>query len=69
MTAIDDVKAASRKAKRQRDNWKRRGQAYREYLRLIRDGFLCCGRCSGPLVYCPVGWAKRALSKEENGKE
>jgi len=61
MTAIDRVKASKRKAKAQRDNWKQRAMVYRSDLKYISDHFACCGKCSGGVFFCPVGYARASL--------
>ena len=61
MNSIDRVKASNRKAKAQRDNWKQRAMVYRSDMKYISDHFNCCGKCSGAVFYCPVGYARASL--------
>ena len=63
---IDQLKAYKRKAKAQRDNWKRRAIIYKSALLAIHRDYECCGNCRYPgLTACPVGVARAALIKEE----
>ena len=57
---IDELKAYKAKAKRQRDNWKRRAEVYRIVLEDIAAG-PCCGCCDDDGPQCDVGRAKDAL--------
>ena len=57
---IDELRAYKRKAKAQRDNWKRRAEVYRVALEDIAAG-PCCGCCSDDDAQCDVGRAKDAL--------
>ena len=63
MNSIDRVKASKRKAKAQRDNWKRRAEAYKGALLTIQGMGKCCGKCTLTLAWCPVGVARAALIK------
>ena len=60
MLTIEELKAYKAKAKRQRDNWKRRAEVYRVALEYIAAG-TCCGCCSDDDPQCNVGRAKDAL--------
>ncbi len=66
---IDQLKAYKRKAKAQRDNWKRRAMVYRSDLKYISDHFECCGKCSGAVFFCPVGYARASLIVATDEKE
>ena len=60
MRTIEELQAYKAKAKRQRDNWKRRAEVYRVALEEIAAG-PCCGCCADDDPQCDVGMAKDAL--------
>ena len=60
MRTIEELQAYKAKAKRQRDNWKRRAEVYRVALEEIAAG-PCCGCCADDDPQCDVGRAKDAL--------
>lgn len=68
MLTIEELKAYKAKARRQRDNWKRRAMAYRAALEEIAAD-PCCWCCERDDPHRDAGRAKHALHAANAGAQ